>query len=92
MKSEAEKSAVMRPVIGSATEKFVQEILREVMSHQEARFSDVMVLCEQVIVATMLLNARQFSIENHVCVELIEAALHRATERFAELRHKEGKG
>lgn len=61
------------------TRDFVFKVGRETTS-----FSEVMVVLESTILASMLLMQKAHGVAPSTCSELIESAVHRATERFTE--------
>lgn len=63
--------------------EFVTKAMREVLA-TGGGYADVMVLLESTILAGMLITAKLFDLKEHVATELVESAVHRATERFVE--------
>lgn len=59
--------------------KLVKEVIETGGGH-----ADIMVVLESIIVAVMILNNQVFGMADRVAVELVDSAVHRATERFIE--------
>lgn len=50
--------------------------------HETATYSELMVVIESTIFATMLLMQKLHGLTAEVSAEMVESAVHRATERF----------
>ena len=65
------------------TNEFVHGALRQVLKAGGGS-GDAMVLLESLILSFMLIGTKAFSMSPQVSAGLVEEAVHRATERFAQ--------
>jgi hypothetical protein len=65
---------------GRLSRDFVLRVVAEVKTE-----SEMMVVIETAILATMLALRTQYGLQPAHCSAMIESAIHAATERFAEL-------
>ncbi len=65
-------------------QEFVLNVVAQTKSH-----SELMVVIESAIFATMLVSQRVYRLSPAAGVEMVEAAIQRATERFAAQRGRD---
>ena len=68
--------------------EFSTKTIRELVDAGD-NFADLMILVETIMVASMMVNAKIFKVSDRACVELLESAVLRATERFIAERSGE---
>lgn len=59
------------------------------MGRETHSYSELMILVESFILSAMLLNARLYDCSPAVASGLVEAAVQRAIERFAQKEHRD---
>jgi len=60
--------------------EFVMKVLSETKSQAE-----LMVVIESTVLSTMLLSFKAYGLSPAGCVEMVEMAVHQATDRFAKI-------
>ena len=72
-------------------EEFTRNLMAATIENGDG-FAGVMAVLESVLVAAMLANAKVFGLHDRAAAGLVDAAAHRATERFLAIRAQEREG